>query len=127
MQVLSQVGRRVEDARQLPGARIVGRELRTPRHLLAHVGVERAPVERGEAGAFLGVRHHHEVPALRVGAGRRLERDLDRALDQGRLDWADEAEPLADRACGGEQKVGPSDVHGGDHTAQVGSDGQLLA
>src|SRR5438034_508338 len=83
VQVLGQVGRGVEDARQLPGARIVGRELGAPRHLLAHVGVERAPVERGEPGALLGVGHHHEVPALRVGAGRRLNCDLDRPLDDG--------------------------------------------
>src|SRR5204862_132188 len=97
-QVLGQVGRGVEDARQLPGARIVGRELRAPRHLLAHVSVERAPVERGEPGALLGIGHHHEVPALRVGAGRRLERDLDRALDERRLDREEAGEPLADRA-----------------------------
>jgi len=67
-------------------AALVGRELGAPRHLLAHVGVERAPIERGEPGALLRIGHHHQVPALRVGAGRRLERDLDRALDHRRLD-----------------------------------------
>src|SRR5207253_2994348 len=44
---------------------------------------------------------------------RRLERDFDRALDQGRLDRTEEVEPLADRARGGEEPVGERDVHGG--------------
>src|SRR2546428_281022 len=53
----------------------------------------------------------HAEPTRRVAAGGPLERDLGRTLDDRRLDRAEEVEPLADRAGGGEELVDERDVH----------------
>ena len=66
------------------------------------------------------------MPPLRVGARRRLKRDLDAALDQLRLDRATKIETLADRACRREEPIGGRevDVHGGAVEHGSGHGGQ---
>jgi len=110
VQVLGQVRRRVDDALELRGAWVAGRELGAAGELSAPVEVEAALVEAPEAGALVGVGHDDEVPALRVGAGRRLERDLDAALDHLRRDGALEVQTLPDGARRGEEAIDDGEI-----------------
>jgi hypothetical protein len=114
MQVRGEICRGIDDAGKLLGAQIFWRQLGPHRAAARRVQIPRALVERGDAGALLRVRHDQEVPALRVRSRRRLERDFESTLDDGRLDRTLQVETLADGAGGGEQLVGELDVHGGE-------------
>src|SRR5207245_34964 len=120
-----EIRRRVEDAGELSGAWVVGPRGDAPRELAARVEVPGALVESRQARPLVGIGHHHEVPALRVGAGRRLERALDAALDQLRLDRATEVEALADRPGRGEPPLGGIEVD--CHVAADAADGGRAA
>ena len=75
---------------------------------LLHVAidVEALAVEFADALPLGLVGHHHEMPALAVGAARPLEGDLQAFANQLRVHRAIEIEALAHGAGRGEQGVG---------------------
>jgi len=96
VEVLCQIARRIDDARELARARIVGGSSGRIVPAVRSRSLEGAAVEPGERGALLGVGHYQEVPAWSFEPVRCLEGDLDRALEDGWLHGAGEVETLPD-------------------------------
>jgi hypothetical protein len=61
-----------------------------------HVELSACAIELCKPLALGGISHYHEAPGLRVGAGRRLQRDLDAFFDDFLRHRALEIEPQAD-------------------------------
>src|SRR5437868_10285928 len=70
-------------------------------------------VQRGDAFALPWVGDHDEMPSLGVRSGRRLERDLDAALDDVAFHRPRQVETLSYGTCGREKPVYGRDVDRG--------------
>jgi len=64
-----------------------------------------------QAGPFLRIGDHHEVPSLKVGPGGRLEGDFDAPLDYLRLHRAGQVQALTYTAGCGKEMVHGGQIH----------------
>src|SRR5262249_4039608 len=87
-------------------------ELRRARRQL-RIAREGAPIQLRQSGPFGGVGDDQKMPALGVGTGGRLERDIEAAFQNLRIDRSLEIKALAHRTSGGEQMIDASQIHVG--------------